>query len=286
MRYQRILRRLVPCAAAVVLMPAAATAQTTGQPAPTRNTPAVVAAPVPESTPALAPTPRRAPATFSWTGFYVGGNVDYVQTDAATTFDPLPSAAQFINLMPTTLHPDPTGAAIRIQGGANQQMGHFVIGGEGDISFANPDGFVDVTPIIQNNGSPFPGTGALHAGMSTDWIITGRVRAGVVFGRVLVYGAGGIAVGSVNYYAETDFRPAGTTDYLADFVKTKTGWTAGGGAEIRINRHLSARGEYRYTDLGSESRTVDPVPALPPFQVAYTWQTKLQSYSGGLVIHF
>lgn len=289
MSYQGILRRLVPCAVAFALMPAAANAQVAGQTSPSRDTPAVMPAPGPAPTPApapMAPTPRRAAPTFSWTGFYIGGNLDYIQTDAATTFDPLPSAAQFINLLPTTLHPDPTGVAIRIVGGANHQAGHFVIGGEGDISFANPDGFVDLTPIPQNNGTPFPGAGALHAGMSSDWIITGRGRAGVVFGRLLVYGAGGVAFGHVRYYAETDFRPAGTTDYVADYFKNKTGWTAGGGAEIRINQHFSARGEYRYTDLGSESVTVNPTPALPPFQVAYSWQTKLQSYGGGIVIHF
>ena len=45
-------------------------------------------------------------------------------------------------------------------------------------------------------------------------------------------------------------------------------------------------------DLGNESRIVDPVPALPPFQVGYNWKTQEQlvrfgvnyKFGGGAVV--
>jgi outer membrane immunogenic protein len=122
--------------------------------------------------------------------------------------------------------------------------------------------------------------------MYTDWIATARARAGIAFGRVLVFGAGGLAFGSVRYQADTDFRPLGTGNYPADITRTRTGWTVGGGAEIRANKRLGAKVEYRFLNLGRESATVNSTPTLPPLQVAYTWQTKISCYSGGIVVHF
>jgi outer membrane immunogenic protein len=226
------------------------------------------------------------PAAVNWTGVHVDLSVDFSSTNAATTFDPLPSAAAFVNLMPTTLHPDPLGPSYRLAAGVNRQVNKFVVGGEGDFSWFNPDGSADLTPIIRNDGTPFPGGGFLHADMYTDWIATFRGRAGIAFGRVLVFGAGGVALGSVRYQAETDFRPQETADYVADVTRTRVGWTVGAGAEIRINKRLGAKGDYRYLNLGRQSATVDSTPTLPPFQVAYTWQTRITNYSAGIVIHF
>ena len=43
----------------------------------------------------------------------------------------------------------------------------------------------------------------------------------------------------------------GTNSYSDS--KWYSGWTAGLGAEFAINQHWSLKGEYRYTDLGSET---------------------------------
>jgi outer membrane immunogenic protein len=238
---------------------------------------------------ALAQTPAptiAAPSLFRWTGVDLGLSVDFGGTNAATLFDPLPSAAAFGSLMPTTLHPDPRGPSYRLAAGINWQMKALVIGGEGDFSWFNPDGSADLTPIIRNDGTPFPGAGALHASMYSDWIATARARAALGFGRVLVFGTGGLVFGSVRYQAETDFRPAATFDYAADIMKTKTGWTVGGGTEIRVSHRWGTKVEYRYANLGNQSATVNSTPVLPPFQVAYTWQTKISNFSGGIVVHF
>ncbi|MFO1108620.1 MAG: outer membrane protein [Bradyrhizobium sp.] len=232
--------------------------------------------------PAIAPV-----SVYNWTGFYIGGNVGYAWGNADTFFNPLPSAAIFVNLLPQTLSPDPKGVLGGVQAGYNWQAGKFVLGVEADIQAADINGDVRVTPIIQNNGTPFPGAGFLSAHQRIDWFGTVRARAGVTAtDRLLLYVTGGLAYGDVNYAAQTDFRPGGTTLYAANFTKTKVGWTVGAGAEWAFASNWSAKVEYLYIDLGNESTTVNPVPALPPFQVAYSWKTQEQVARVGLNYKF
>lgn len=215
------------------------------------------------------------PPIFTWTGFYVGLNAGAGWADADTSFGPLPSAAAFINLAPTTLHPDPSGGLFGGQIGFNMQSGMLVWGVEADIQWTNINGSVTQTPIIQNNGTPFPGAGFLQASQSTDWLGTLRARIGVsTTPSFLVYVTGGLAYGQVNYSAQTDFRPGGTTQYPAAISKTKAGWTVGAGEEWMFAPNWSFKVEYLYYDLGTESITVNAIPLLPPFQLAYNWQTR------------
>jgi len=237
-------------------------------------------------------SPAPAPATsYNWTGGYVGGHVGWGKGRANTSFTPLPNATQFIDMTPTTLRPDPSGFNGGVQGGYNWQMGHFVIGGEADISWSRMSGTATVTPIIKNNGTPFPGAGFLTAHQNTTWFGTLRPRAGIAFNRVLIYGTGGLAYGHVNYSANSDFRPGVPTQilffqYPASLSKTKTGWTVGGGVEVGINKHWSWKAEYLYYDLRKETFTANPVPVNPPFQVAYTWETKAHTFNTGINFRF
>jgi outer membrane immunogenic protein len=236
--------------------------------------------------------PAPPPATsYDWTGGYIGGHLGWGKGRADTSITPLPTATSFIDLRPTTLRPEPSGFNAGLQGGYNWQTGHFVVGAEADLSSSRMSGTARVTPIIMNNGSAFPGAGFLIARQDTDWFGTLRPRAGMAFGRVLVYGTGGLAFGRVDYSANVDFRPGTPTPilffrYPASFTKTKTGWTAGGGVEVAINRHWSWKAEYLYYDLRKESSTANPVPANPPFQVAYTWETKAHTFNAGINFRF
>ncbi len=230
---------------------------------------------IPPATSTAPAVPAPAPSgSFSWTGFYVGAHVGYGKGNADTAFAPLPTATQFINLAPITLKPDPKGAFGGGQVGFNWQAGHIVVGAEFDFSGAAMDGTVTVTPINQNNGTPFPGAGFLTAHQHTSWIGTLRPRVGIaIVPRLLIYGTGGLAFGHVDYSADSDFRPAGTEHYPAALSLRKKGWVAGAGAELALSRRWSVKGEYLHYNLGSQSVTIDPAIPLPPFQVAYTWQT-------------
>ena len=233
------------------------------------------------------------PTSSTWSGGYLGGHVGYGSGEADTRFTPLPNATAFIDLRPVTLSPNFNGIIAGAQGGYNWQSGRFVFGGEASFSWSNIDGTARVSPIIMNNGANFPSNGFLLAHQDIKWFGTLRPRAGVTVAgdRVLIYGTGGLAYGNVNYTANADFRPSAGSpilffQYPIAFSKTKTGWTAGGGAEVRINSHWSWKVEYLYLDLGNESRIANPVPVNPPFQVAYGWETRAHTFSAGINFRF
>jgi outer membrane immunogenic protein len=230
------------------------------------------------------PTPAP-PSSYSWKGGYVGGHVGYGWGRANTNFNALPTAAQFINLAPTTVKLDPKGILAGGQGGYNWQSGKFVAGVEADISWSRMRGTAVVVGLTQNNGLSWNGNLRTH--QDTKWFGTLRPRAGFTpTGKVLLYGTGGLAIGRVNYSANADFRPQGPIQYPAAISKTRSGWVAGGGVEVGINKHWSWKAEYLYYDLGNQSITGNPTPANPPFQVAYTWQTRAYTFNAGVNFRF
>jgi len=240
------------------------------------------------TTPAASPAPAPASNGYHWTGIYVGAHIGGAWGNADTNVDPLPDAATFINLQPSRLHPDPSGIIGGGQIGANWQHNIFVLGAEFDISGTGMDGRQTVSPIIQNDGTPFPGNGNhITSHQDTTWLASFRPRVGVTLGsRFLVYGTAGVAFGHVNYSADTDFRPTGSENYPAAVEDTKTGWIAGGGVEVGLHKHWSVRGEYLHYDLGDKQVTVDANPPLPPFQVHYKWQTTANIFNVGVNFRF
>lgn len=226
------------------------------------------------------------PPANKWTGFYGGGHVGYGWGRANTTFSPLPTATQFINLAPTTLRPDPKGVIAGAQFGYNQEITPWVLSGEFSISWSNMKGTRTLSPITQNNGTSWNGT--LTAHQDTSWFGTLRPRLGILptsSHRLLLYGTAGLAFGKVNYSANSDFRPQGPIQYPASFSKTKNGWTVGGGAEVAVAPHVSLNLEYLFYNLGNESIIANPSPVNPPFQVAYNWQTKAHIFRVGVNFH-
>jgi len=140
--------------------------------------PAVVAyaakAPATATSTTSAPAPPAGGSSITFKGFYVGAHVGHGAGTADTNFSPLPTAATFVNLAPQTLHPDPGGFVGGGQVWINWQIRHFVIGAEWDISGTNMHGTQTLTPITQNNGTPFPGAGFVSAHQDTSWYSTIR----------------------------------------------------------------------------------------------------------------
>jgi outer membrane immunogenic protein len=86
-----------------------------------------------------------------------------------------------------------------------------------------------------------------------DWFGTVRGRAGFLPAPTwLIYGTGGLAYGHVSSASDVSFTS--TTDvYNGSASTTRTGWTAGGGAEWMFASHWTAKFEYLYVDLGTLS---------------------------------
>jgi outer membrane immunogenic protein len=143
------------------------------------------------------------------------------------------------------------GVAGGAQVGYNFQFNQFVIGAETDFQGTSLSGGSNnplvAYPAFFNNGGTFgsnnlAAVGAITgANISLPWFGTVRGRVGYLFTPTfLIYGTAGFAYGQVDAFG---------------FNNTRTGWTAGGGAEWLFAPHWSVKAEYLYVDLDSNGTT-------------------------------
>src|SRR5712691_11249551 len=77
---------------------------------------------------------------------------------------------------------------------------------------------------------------------SNPWFGTLRARAGYAMNNILLYATAGIAYGG----GQIDF--GAVSESHSDF-----GWTVGGGMEVALTPHWSAKAEYLYVDLTGQN---------------------------------
>jgi outer membrane immunogenic protein len=177
--------------------------------------------------------PEIAPIVYNWSGCYLGieggGNWGKAsETDAADlhpAFVGLPLVAPF-NL---------SGVLAGGTAGCNYQVGTWVFGVEGDLSWTNTNGSANDLPPF-NTASTNP--------VSEKWIDTVRGRVGAAWDRALFYATGGVA------FARTDVIKCPIIGCIDD-SQTRTGWVAGVGVEYALWQSLSLKIEYLHADLGT-----------------------------------
>jgi len=113
--------------------------------------------------------------------------------------------------------------------GYNFQSGQIVWGIETDFSFSD---------VTASTGAGACGSGVCRTSM--DWLWTLRGRVGLDINGWMPYITGGLAV------ADADAAVTG----LASNGDTLTGWTIGGGLEVKLDRNWSVKAEYLFVDLG------------------------------------
>lgn len=187
------------------------------------------------------PVEELRPATYDWTGPYVGVWGGGVFTEGH--YDKTPDCAPG---NPACGPVDPemsgTGFAGGVLAGWNYDMDGFVIGVEGDYGWGGQ---------VAQNRDP-----AEMTEMSYDAIATARVRAGFAFDDTLIYATGGAAFVNANFSGEVG--PIGNSINDSD-DKWLTGWTVGGGIEHAFTDSLHARLEYLFIDLpDADFRLEDP----------------------------
>jgi outer membrane immunogenic protein len=237
-----------------------------------------------------AKAPAVAPVS-NWSGLYVGGNLGYGWGSGNTDFS-FPGDLGFNN---TTLGARSSGVIGGAQLGYNWQIGSVVTGLEADIQGSGIKGSARALGI-PTFVSVFPFESSLSSEPKLSWFGTVRGRLGVtVTPELLLYGTGGLAYGRVD--ASANFFASGEdfngnpfqAQAPASVSKTKVGWTAGAGAEWMFARNWSAKLEYLYVDLGSESAIGDVaanVPIEPGLKVGYTWHTRENIARVGVNYHF
>ncbi len=165
---------------------------------------------------------------FSWTGFYIGGNVGFGGDKYEYSFASVPSpgnnGSESVNS---------SGFFAGGQVGYNYQFGNnVVLGVETDIQWSGIEGSSNITS----------GTGVSNLKSSLDYFGTVRARAGYAFDRFLPYITGGFAYGE----SKTSLSNGFTT---AEGSGMKTGWTIGGGVEYAFANNWTFKTEYLYVDL-------------------------------------
>jgi outer membrane immunogenic protein len=149
------------------------------------------------------------------------------------------------------------------QAGYNWQTSNWVLGLEADIQWSGERGrsaFNCAATAV--GGVCLPGLTFLPAGATgtslaleekLEWFGTVRGRAGVlVTPRVLLYGTGGLAYGSIKTSGTlSGFNPGGgVLAFAGSNSETRVGWTVGAGIEGMITQNWTAKLEYLYMDLG------------------------------------
>jgi outer membrane immunogenic protein len=212
--------------------------------------------------------------TWSWTGFYIGGNGGYSWggTDTGGTA----SLGLFVNGVPFTgfplRTPQPGFAATSVNGwlgggqaGFNWQTGALVLGAEADIQASGQqgsntfctNGLIGPCPTLTTPVAPGTAPFTLTVDQQLAWFGTGRGRIGAGGDHFLFYLTGGAAFGEI----KSDYRSAGTLFFAPPAVTgttsvTRVGWVVGGGVEAHITDNLTAKLEYLYMDLGSFTDTL------------------------------
>jgi len=256
----------------------------------------LIAAPLTASRAADLTPPYQAPvykappaAVWDWTGFYLGGNVGYSWGQWGAS-----SNQGIFNFESTTASPRLDNWLGGIQAGYNWQLAKpWVIGLEGDIQGTGergsqswtdpgvaappapgcPPGFMDppaCVPIPTAFVPQRPGTGPayLNSEWSFPWFGTVRGRVGFTPDAArqwMVYATGGLAFGGADY-SFSWFNPGGAVGrqtYSLSSNQTLWGWVVGGGIEAVLWGRWTAKLEYLYLDLGTQSINTLDIDGAP-----------------------
>jgi outer membrane immunogenic protein len=226
------------------------------------------AAPAPVRESRAAPVRQAAASQSNWTGSQVGGQggVGSMSQGFAEPGAHL-CAPDILFAAPCVETPfNYTGHAASATGGGflgyRIQLGSLVYGIETDLSYKSASNSWALSDTNFFRSETFTGS------IKQTWDGSVRGRAGyLVTPWTLVYGTAGMAYGDVSgsfgYSARDNFDLGYSTAGGGSWSDTRVGWTAGGGVETIISAGLTLRLEYRYTDLGSYSKSLPLVTTCP-----------------------
>jgi outer membrane immunogenic protein len=199
----------------------------------------------------LVKAPMIAPV-FSWTGFYIGGNLGGAWANTKITD----------SLFGLSFSNGNNGVFVGGgQVGFNYQFGNAVFGVEGDFDWAANNNN-SVTGVVGPLGHTFT------ASANDRWMATIAGRLGYAFDRWLIYAKGGGGWVGANSFTVIDVTTGGSVS--AGSSNTISGWLVGGGFEWAFANNWSLRAEYDYFGLSGRSLTV---PATFPVLAGDTFTT-------------
>ena len=245
----------------------------------------------PDRTLVMADLPVKAapmpPPIYSWTGFYIGGNVGYSVGSDRTV-------GSLITPGITAVSPGYTIAPAGVIGGGQfgynfQVAPNWLFGFEADFQGSQQKSNscfaiceVASQPVTNGTVSQVILPTTTH---TLDYFGTVRGRIGYVEGSALFYVTGGGAYGRVNQ--NVDFTnsfnspgPPAVNSAISQNISTiqnKFGFTVGAGAEASIGGNWTAKIEYLYIDLGTIGPTIlnSAAAGNPPSPAVLTATSKI-----------
>ena len=197
--------------------------------------------------PVLPSVYKEPPVLYTWTGFYIGGNIGAAWQGLSGT--------NFSDTIGSTFTA-PTNVQFMGGGqvGVNYQFwGGVVIGAEAMFDWLPNTTNASITATAPDGTAAFLGT------INNRWLTTATGRLGYAWDRVLLYGKGGAAwVGASNPGISIGGVPAA----LTGGNNSNFGWTAGFGLEWAFWNNWSLRAEYDFVGLGNHTYTVPPGPTI------------------------
>jgi outer membrane immunogenic protein len=172
----------------------------------------------------------------NWTGLYIGVHAGYGGGDLTWSDTDL-AEAETGDVPFVLIDHRQNGFFTGGQLGYNYQIGHFVIGAEGDFSYSEVRGHSDKN--LKSRGDVFD--------TRNDWTATIAGRVGFAWNRFLLYAKGGAAFSHLKYSWIHGGVP---NPFWADEVRTAP--IVGGGIEYAINCNWSAKIEYAHLFFGTE----------------------------------
>ena len=226
------------------------------------------------------PRPAAVAPWYSWTGFYLGGNVGYsVARDPSTLAAPIfpGSGVESFQIVPA-------GIIGGVQAGANWQVSNWVLGLETDFQGTGQRDSVCLFDCVTTIVGGVPLTSAHNISESLSWLGTTRGRVGVAAARTLYYATGGVAYGRIGTNITEADTLVGPGTATANTATTRTGWVAGGGLEAALTGNWTAKIEYLYVDLGSQ--TITFAHSIPPNTDTFTTRFTDNIIRGGVNYRF
>ena len=222
----------------------------------------------PDRTLVMADMPMKAAALpaayYSWTGFYLGGNIGYGLADdrARSSLDVFNATGSAVNTTAGETVVTPAGAIGGVQLGYNWQGGpNWLVGFEADFQSSAQKATSCVAILCEK----IPGNQSVTPTLTQDldYFGTLRGRFGFLDRGNLFYVTGGGAYGHVNQ--TLDLRASNAGPPTASFSgsasesENKFGWVVGAGMESSLGGNWTGKVEYLYMDLGSTANALNGV---------------------------
>jgi outer membrane immunogenic protein len=210
-----------------------------------------------------------APAQFSWTGCYIGGHAGGAVSEDRTT-SALGNSVGFSS----------TGFVGGGQIGCDYQFApNWVVGVEGQAAWSSLENSHAATVRSLTTGVIVPSRFTLR----NDFLASATARLGYSFAaHWLAYAKGGAAW--TREKADDAFTNLAGIAVDPSATMTRTGWTAGAGAEWAFASHWSANLEYNYYDFGSHGATLtDPTGT---FVTINSLKDTIHAVTAGVNYHF